>query len=259
MTLLSQADLSQIDLSHFDLVVSVGIFKEELFAFCPAFQKSLTDKDFVCLHPLYQSYEVGAEEGIMAMLVSSLLDSYNLTKQAQLQELDVGYLSSESNFSEEELEAVVCQIQKSQKTLLMVGRDILTHVRFENILSILTCLKPLRQITLASPYLETTLNMAMNEVNAVEDLKDYNGAVAYETLLHTENNYLVGSPLFALASKFNHKKQYRLELEGREKLEIEFLERQDMSGVIGILQLSSKDVAQNSYPFWKIKTKEERI
>jgi NADH-quinone oxidoreductase subunit G len=101
------------------------------------------------LHPVYDpllqntvrqfvNYEVGTEEGVIAMLTKTLLSdsgefeiSYELDKF--LNSLDDGYLSAESNVGEEEFEVLAKKLKRSSQTSLVVGSDIFYHERAENI------------------------------------------------------------------------------------------------------------------------------
>jgi NADH-quinone oxidoreductase subunit G len=83
----------------------------------------------------FVKYEVGTEEGVLALLAKALLTDSELTKKARsfLEGLDEGYLSAESNVGEEELERIRQQLVRSRSNTLVLGSDLMTHPRAENI------------------------------------------------------------------------------------------------------------------------------
>jgi len=80
-------------------------------------------------------YEVGSEEGVAALLAHTLLSDTELTKtlKASLDDLDIGNLSAESNIGEEELEALRRSLLKKHGFSLVVGSDLYSHPRAEQI------------------------------------------------------------------------------------------------------------------------------
>ncbi|HHH72454.1 MAG TPA: ferredoxin, partial [Sulfuricurvum sp.] len=100
----------------------------------------------VYMHPLedtlmqnvvtqFIKYEVGTEEGVLALLAQSLLADVetNKTTAAFLDELDDGYLSAESNVGEEELEQIKKQFKRAKAKTLVLGSDLFAHPRAQNI------------------------------------------------------------------------------------------------------------------------------
>ncbi len=86
----------------------------------------------------FVKYEVGTEEGVMALLADVLLEGKELTKKARafLDGLDEGYLSAESNVGEEELAALRRSLTRSKDNVLVLGSDLFAHPRAENIAKI---------------------------------------------------------------------------------------------------------------------------
>ena len=89
------------------------------------------------LHPVFDStlqntikqfinYEVGTEEGVIALLADTLITNSNL-------DLDIGYLSGETNIGEEELETISKIGKRAKNRTLIVGSDLITHEKSENI------------------------------------------------------------------------------------------------------------------------------
>ena len=83
----------------------------------------------------FVKYEAGSEEGVAALLAAALIDRARApeTLNALLDELDIGYLSAESNVSEEELERLKLMLWKRKRFTLIVGADLYDHPRVENI------------------------------------------------------------------------------------------------------------------------------
>jgi NADH-quinone oxidoreductase subunit G len=100
----------------------------------------------IYLHPLedellqntvtqFVKYEVGTEEGVMAMLAMTLIDRSKLSEaeKAFFDNLDIGNLSAESNVGEDELALMAKSLMRTTAKTLVVGSDLLAHDRSENI------------------------------------------------------------------------------------------------------------------------------
>ncbi len=80
-------------------------------------------------------YEVGSEEGVLALLLSYILSNKELPAHVSeyIKELDIGNLSAESNVGEEELEKFFKAIEKKNRFTLVIGSDIYAHPRVAHI------------------------------------------------------------------------------------------------------------------------------
>ena len=80
-------------------------------------------------------YDAMSEEGVIALLADTLLKDIELPSEvrAVLDELDIGNLSAESNIGEEELETLRKSLIKKVGYSLVVGADLYSHPRAENI------------------------------------------------------------------------------------------------------------------------------
>ncbi len=267
----TKCDRDSIDFSSFNFILSIGAYKEEVLAYSHKELQSLLQKcRWICLHPLNQSYEIGAEEGVIAMLVAMLYASCAHCDEHTLEILkkfDIGYLSAESNFSEEEADEIVQCINNSF-TLLLLGRDLFEHKQAQNILALLLLLKPISNIVLYAEeiYLKE-LDLCYADhlgtaIKNVESIDDYSGIMLYESLLFTGESCLYASSLFAMAAQLKHNSSYLLEIQNAQhykKIQVKFLEQKNMSGVVGVLQLAETFRTAESYPFWIMRTKEEII
>jgi NADH-quinone oxidoreductase subunit G len=83
----------------------------------------------------FVKYEVGTEEGVLALLAKTLLAGRVEVKKlaAFLDGLDEGYLSAESNVGEEEMEALRRQLARCRRVALVIGEDCINHPRAANI------------------------------------------------------------------------------------------------------------------------------
>ena len=99
---------------------------------------------FVYMHPMddealqnkytqFVKYEVGSEEGVLALLASYLIKQMPENIKAYFDDLDIGYLSAESNVGEEELELIVKRLIRRKNKTLVIGEDIYAHERNVNI------------------------------------------------------------------------------------------------------------------------------
>ncbi|RUM66731.1 MAG: NADH-quinone oxidoreductase subunit G [Sulfurimonas sp.] len=83
----------------------------------------------------FVKYEVGTEEGVVALLALALLQDADLDTEDKniLDQLDEGYLSAESNVGEEEISLMMNAFARSTKKTLIVGSDLLSHPQSHNI------------------------------------------------------------------------------------------------------------------------------
>ena len=83
----------------------------------------------------FVKYEVGTEEGVVAMLAKTLLEGSDLSDENQhyFDNLDEGYLCAESNVGDEEYARIAKTFARAKRKTLVIGSDVLTHKRAENI------------------------------------------------------------------------------------------------------------------------------
>ena len=80
-------------------------------------------------------YEAGAEEGVMALLANELLRDADLSEseKAFFNDLDLGYLSAESNIGEEEFAQMSKSFSRASNRILIVGSDMFAHAKAQNV------------------------------------------------------------------------------------------------------------------------------
>ncbi|PHR59611.1 MAG: ferredoxin [Arcobacter sp.] len=98
------------------------------------------------MHPLEDSYmkntatqfvkyEVGTEEGVLALVAKALLEGKDLPVELTsfFDSLDEGYLEAESNVGEDEMKLLSKQFIRTKKQTLILGADLISHAKAENI------------------------------------------------------------------------------------------------------------------------------
>jgi len=103
----------------------------------------LADPEIQNIVTQFIKYEVGSEEGVAALLAETLLREAELPKAVQsfLDDLDIGYLSAETNIGEEELDALEKSLRKKKDFSLVVGSDLYAHPRAEQIAKLVALLE----------------------------------------------------------------------------------------------------------------------
>ncbi|WP_345980251.1 NADH-quinone oxidoreductase subunit G [Sulfurimonas sp. HSL3-2] len=83
----------------------------------------------------FLKYEVGTEEGVVALLAKYLLRDADLSddEKKYFEGLDDGYLSAESNIGEDELELMMKSLTRTKNRVLIIGNDIMAHKEAKNI------------------------------------------------------------------------------------------------------------------------------
>ena len=108
----------------------------------------------------FMKYEVGTEEGVMALLAHELLkncDADEATK-AFLDDLDLGYLEAESNVGDDELLFMSRSFARAEQKVLVIGADMFAHARAANIAKLAATIEK---------YTDFSLLVVPNEVNTI--------------------------------------------------------------------------------------------
>ncbi|WP_297442880.1 NADH-quinone oxidoreductase subunit G [Sulfurimonas sp.] len=103
-------------------------------------------------------YEVGTEEGVIALLANELLKNADIDEDAKafLEELDLGYLEAESNVGDDEIKQMSKSFSRTQNHVLVLGSDLFAHARAKNIAKL---------AALIEKYTNFSLLIVPNEVN----------------------------------------------------------------------------------------------
>ncbi len=140
-----------------EVVISFGAwFQHEETEPLSLIRQTLEEKKakFVYMHPIedvtlqtsitqFIKYEVGSEEGVAALLAHTLLQDKALSQEIKdiLEDLDIGYLSAESNVGEEELESMYSLIAGKTTISLIIGSDLYTHPKAGQIAKLIALLE----------------------------------------------------------------------------------------------------------------------
>lgn len=105
-------------------------------------------------------YEVGTEEGVMALLANAILGSADLSDDERefFNDLDLGYLAAESNIGDEEIAQMMKSFSRAKNHVLIVGNDIIAHKRSQNIAKLAAMIEK---------YSSFSLVVVPNEVNTL--------------------------------------------------------------------------------------------
>ncbi len=204
---------------------------------------------------LHFLYEVGCEEAIVALLCNAFYDTSNgdLGLKAFVESLDVGYLSSECNLAEEELEQIAQSFQ-SRKNVLVLGRDLSTHKRARNIGKILALLSnALNQIEIV--FLESAPKEIETQkktcIDALDELECYDGLVAYLQTKALREPILEVSKQFSQVSKIQEESEIEEQLIQSDKIiQVKLRKNMQLKGMVGILWIPQ---TLNFQDFWDLK------
>lgn len=135
-------------------------------------------------------YEAGSEEGVVAMLAQTLLEGCDVddTIKAFLESLDEGYLCAESNVGNEEFAQISKSLRRAQRKTLIIGSDVLSHKRAENIARLCALIEMHTDFSLI--VLPQTVNTV--GVSLICDL-DKDEAIADVVGYNAQGDFVIGS------------------------------------------------------------------
>ncbi|MBU0720866.1 (2Fe-2S)-binding protein [bacterium] len=105
-------------------------------------------------------YEVGTEEGVIALFANAILKDLDLSEdeRAFFDELDLGYLEAETNVGDDELALMIKSFNRAAKRVLIVGNDLISHERSSNIAKLAAMIEK---------YTDFSIIIVPNEVNTL--------------------------------------------------------------------------------------------
>jgi len=196
----------------------------------------LESKADIILHPIkYKNslnYEPLAEEAVMALLAKYF--TYELVDEkvkSFFDEMDDGYLFSESNFDEFDLSFIKGKME--DKNEIIIGRDIFLHPQKENILKLANLLK------LAG--FEVTQFIENDNIEEISELDTFDGSIVY--FVDDNKDEVIVSNQFKIANKINSN-----EIKIDNKLK-KVVEDENLKGVFGIVFEENIE----EYPFKRVK------
>ncbi len=130
----------------------------------------------------FLKYEVGTEEGVMALLAKYLLENVELSdeEKAFFDDLDDGYLSAETNIGEEEFTLMMKSLTRTKNRVLVIGNDLIAHKEAQNIAKLAAVIEKYTDISVVVvPRDVNTLGVSLtckldNDDNTLENVVGYN-------------------------------------------------------------------------------------
>ena len=191
-----------------------------------------SDADII-LHPIkYKdsiTYEPSAEEAVVALLAKHF--TYDLVDdkiREFFDEMDDGYLFSESNFDEFDIERIEKSLNEENE--IIVGKDLSLHPRKDNIFALLNLLK----------LANFKLFGVEKELEEIDEIDTFDGSIVY--CCDDENDDIIVSNQFKIANKIRGDKVL---VDGVEK---NVVLNEDLKGVFGIIGEKT-----DKYPFKRVK------
>ncbi|GAA7434227.1 hypothetical protein KVC37_05890 [Helicobacter pylori] len=218
---------------------------------------------------LFASYEINTEAAVLALILRGILEKTSRLKGHVLEEVDVGYLSSEANMSEEELQELTALIIKAKKRVLVLNREITKHANNAFLYTLLSELQnhleilhiPCNDSNITTAFydskdyewlLETAFKegilpfesqLQSKDLELLERMGEANGSFAYVSYKSLEAPRLSFSKQFKIANRIQHSKMgFQI---SNKTLECELEESPHLKGLIAILEGAFFD----AYPY----------
>ena len=226
-----------------------------------------TNANFVYMHPIdnmdlklyytqFIKYEVGSEEGILALLLDTFVKQSNEQIQKYINDLDLGYISAESSAGEEEFEEAFENSLNCKFKTLIIGDDLIEHPRVENIIKLISVIKKYTDfnvIVLDSKFEEKINSCDDLNIEEIEDLKSFDGTVVYRLIEDESTDDLIASQSFARIAKVTNKDEVYLNYKNsRVQKTIKIDEK--LQGTIAIAKITDCDEEIfNDYRYKQVK------
>ncbi len=226
---------------------------------------------------LFASYEIHTEVAILALILRGILEQTSQLKGHVLEKIDVGYLSSEANMSEEELQELIALIVKAKKRVLVLNREITKHANNAFLYTLLSGLQnyleilhiPCNDSSATTAFydskdqewlLETALKEGVlpfesefKDLESLEQISEANGSFVYVSYKSLKTPKLSFSKQFKIANKIKHSKaKFQI---SNQTLECELEESPNLKGLIAILEGAFFD----TYPYIPILSHSQGI
>ncbi|WP_187946303.1 hypothetical protein [Helicobacter pylori] len=226
---------------------------------------------------LFASYEIHTEAAVLALILRGILEQTSQLKGHVLEKIDVGYLSSEANMSEEELQELIALIVKAKKRALVLNREITKHANNAFLYTLLSGLQNYLEILHIPCYdssattafydskdqewlLETALKEGvlpfeseLKDLESLEQISEANGSFVYVSYKSLKTPKLSFSKQFKIANKIKHSKaKFQI---SNQTLECELEESPNLKGLIAILEGAFFD----TYPYIPILSHSQGI
>jgi len=226
-----------------------------------------TNAQFVYMHPIdnidlklyytqFIKYEVGSEEGILALLLNTFVKESNETIKKYIDSLDLGYLSAESSAGEEEFEEAYDNSLNCKFKTLIIGDDLIEHPRVENIIKFISIIKEYTDfnVIILDNNFEEKINACTNlQLEEVEELKSFDGTVIYRLIEDESTQDLIASKSFAQIAKVANNDKVYLNYKSS-KVEKTIKVDDKLNGTIAISKITgSNEELFNGYRYKQVK------
>lgn len=209
-------------------------------------------------------YEVGSEEGLLAMLAEQVVSQEGQKLfSVFFESLDIGYISAESSVGEEEIEALYEKLQSAKQPMLIIGSDVIYHEQSKNIMKIVSLIaqySSLKTVILCGTDTGGSIDLVtqqsnLNGIEKVSDLGAYDGSVIYRCnhkLTQDGNDFfLVGSKQFAVAAKIQDDAMVRFTMDNID-FERKFKVDDQLKGTIAFNPVFDRTEKFNEYRYKQV-------
>ncbi len=180
----------------------------------------------------FAKYEVGSEEGVLALLLEFFAKAEDEKLSEFLNELDIGYISAECSLGEEEVEELALRY-KDKSPYLLICKDLENHKNAKNIAKLLSMLVCFCNFKIVYENLDKDIeNNRLNIADEIEEINSFDGAVVY---LNSQSDGLLGSSQFALSNRISDGDRVLVKMEDFEQQEV-FRLLKTLKGTIGLLK-----------------------
>ena len=181
-------------------------------------------------------YEVGTEEGVLALLCAALYEDSEDYKQL-FSELDEGYISAESNVGEEEAAHLASWLKK-EPSVWVLGAEWEFHPRAKTIAKWIGLINAILPMQVVIVGVQAQMAASKNPLlpDSEIELESYDGTVVYACKAQDtwESSALIASSSFATAAKAKDGSQVQIQTPWGE--ELRHLHVKDaMKGTIALL------------------------
>ncbi|RXJ66807.1 hypothetical protein CRV08_12125 [Halarcobacter ebronensis] len=227
---------------------------------------------FIYMHPIdnidlkvyytqFIKYEVGSEEGVASLLLETFVKESNEKIESFIEDLDIGYISAESSAGEEEFEEAALKGNSKNAKTLIVGRDVFTHERAENIIKILSIINrysDFNVVSLEPQYNEIIEKTLDDELEEIQELDSYNGTIIYRVYGEEDDSTLVGSESFARVAKVTDGDEIFINNK-LDKFKRVFKIDKNLMGTVALCNMKSDDTSSLSEGYRYKQVKIEKV
>ncbi len=247
------------NLKSYDLLISLGemfIDKKPDFGCDLVYINTSDNEDLKRKYNFkinFIKYEIASEEAIILLLLYYFSIGLKKDFDAFLSSLDIGYLSAESNISEEEFEdlKILCEDKNKRKknVALLISKDIFLHKNVKNIKALLAKLDEFKIFDLILPE---GIKLQSNSLAKDCEVFSYDGTVLYSGAKSFVKNTLFAGTSFARLAKIKDKDKINICFECSE-ISADFALDTSLKGAIAFYSSENDNILTKNYPYKKIK------